>query len=75
MTGEKQVGVQQVEQSLIDLRTTLEQFVVEDANVAVLTGFIDVEKIFRLGFERFFLEKKLPFQVIIIRKSVFGETA
>ncbi|MDS1029467.1 hypothetical protein RDV78_02975 [Bacillota bacterium LX-D] len=51
----------------IEIVSKVDQLVIEDACVAVLTGFIDVEKIFRLGREKFFLEKKLPFQVVIIK--------
>lgn len=32
----------------------------------VCTGFLEVEKLIGVGCHRFFLEKKLPFQIVII---------
>lgn len=44
-----------------------------DAVAVEVTGFIDVEKIIRLGLQRFFIEKKKPFNLLIIRRPIFGE--
>ncbi|MEW6623395.1 MAG: hypothetical protein AB1420_09760 [Bacillota bacterium] len=61
-----------IEDSVVEIIADTQNFDVGARTQGVsITGFIDVEKIIRLGFQRFFIEKKLPFHVLIIRRPVF----
>ncbi|MBI2915197.1 MAG: hypothetical protein HYY08_04650 [Firmicutes bacterium] len=61
---------QEIEAALVDIISDTQSFRIEDALITEVTGVIDVEKIIRLGRERIYIEKKLPFQIIIIKTPI-----
>lgn len=39
-----------------------------------ITGFVDVEKLISVGHRKFFIEKKLPFQIVILSTGGIKDT-
>ncbi|AOY77957.1 hypothetical protein [Clostridium formicaceticum] len=60
-----------IEDGVVEIVSSKEKFDLDYNTQGIsITGFIDVEKIIRLGFQRFFIEKKLPFHVLIIKRPL-----
>ena len=53
-------------ESSVKIVSEEQKFFVGKLPGTAITGFIDVEKFLVFDKERFFLEKKLPFQILII---------
>ena len=55
-----------IEDEKISIITDEQSFKSKNIDGTHLVGFVDVEKIFRVNRERIFIEKKLPFSVLIL---------
>ena len=55
-----------VQEPTIKIVSEEQKFRIGKLEANVVTGFIDVEKFFQFEKEKFFLEKKLPFQILVI---------
>ncbi|AOY77959.1 hypothetical protein [Clostridium formicaceticum] len=63
-----------IEDGIVEIVSSKEKFELDRTTEGIsITGFIDVEKIIRLGFQRFFIEKKLPFQILIIKRPLLSK--
>ena len=51
----------------ISIVSDVQYFKAKDINGTHLVGFVDVEKIFKVKKERIFIEKKLPFSILILQ--------
>lgn len=73
MTEDKKKAI--IEDNLVEIVSDVQTFDPGGHSQAVvLTGFVNVESIVRLGFiQQFFIEKKLPFQILIIRRPTLPE--
>jgi hypothetical protein len=59
-------GKDKVLESVVKIVSEEQKFCVGKLPGTAITGFIDVEKFIAFDKEKFFLEKKLPFQILII---------
>ncbi len=61
-----------IEDSIVEIKSDQQRIDVDGVIKGVtVTGFIDVEKIICLGYKRCFIEKKLPFQTLILCRPIF----
>lgn len=54
-------------EATINIVSETQKFEIGDLTGNAITGFIDVEKFVKFEGVKFFLEKKLPFQILIIK--------
>ncbi len=66
MEGAYDSGVNKAYEPTIKIISDEQSFKVGKLPGTAITGFIDVEKFVTLDHQTFFLEKKLPFQILII---------
>ena len=56
-----------IEDEKISIVSDVQSFKSKSIKGTHLIGFVDVEKIFRVNKKRFFIEKKLPFSILILQ--------
>ncbi|WP_066634977.1 hypothetical protein [Desulfolucanica intricata] len=56
-----------IEDEKVSIVSDVETFKRDNVKGTHLVGFVDVEKIFKVNKKRFFLEKKLPFSILILQ--------
>ncbi|ACV63388.1 hypothetical protein Dtox_2595 [Desulfofarcimen acetoxidans DSM 771] len=56
-----------IEDEKISIVSDVQNFNAKNIKGTHLVGFVDVEKIFRISKEKIFLEKKLPFSILILQ--------
>ena len=59
-------------ESTVKIVSEDQKFLVGKFPGTAITGFIDVEKFLTFEKQNFFLEKKLPFQILIITSAGYG---
>ena len=62
-------------ESTVKIVSEDQKFFVGKLPGTAITGFIDVEKFLTFEKQNFFLEKKLPFQILIISSASYGPGA